>query len=84
MMAKKLCNECRPLFEESYLASARQVLKDGERLLLENKVIKAAKVLFAGYTAEDQAPDLWHTDDQLDYRLRRLFAQVEALLEVKE
>ena len=44
-MPKKLCNKCRPLFEESYLASARHVLKDGERLLLESKVIEAAKAL---------------------------------------
>ena len=46
-MPKKLCNKCRPLFEESYLASARHVLKDGERLLLESKVIEAAKALEA-------------------------------------
>ena len=46
-MPKKLCNKCRPLFEESYLASARHVLKDGERLLLESKVIEAAKALHA-------------------------------------
>ena len=46
-MPKKLCNKCRPLFEESYLASARHVLKDGERLLLESKVIEAAKAFIA-------------------------------------
>ena len=46
----------------------------------ERAVIEAAKVLFTGYTAEDQAPHLWATDDMLDYRVRRLFATVDALL----
>ena len=51
---------------------------------LRDAVIEAAKALFAGYTAEDQTPDAWHTDTVLDVRLRRLFATVEALQATEE
>jgi hypothetical protein len=50
-----------------------------EQRKAERRVLEAARVLFHGYTAEDQTPNLWATDDQLDYRLRRLFAAVEVL-----
>ena len=83
-MDKKLCEKCRPLFEESYPASARHVLKDGELRIAEAKVIEAAKALFIGYTSEDSFADWWKTDDQIDHRLYALFLKMEALLAAEE
>ena len=42
MSKRRLCAKCRPMFEESYLASARHVLKDGAILVKEKAVIEAA------------------------------------------
>ena len=56
MSDRRLCPKCRPMFEESYLASARHVLKDGAVLVKEQALIEAAEAMIAADEAASEVP----------------------------